>query len=502
MDILQLKKSYYLCALKILWVLTKTNILRKGLYFIISLLLITFSSCKKNQSEKDIVQSSFLDLDELRGRGKIVAVTDFNSTNYFVYKGRPMGFHYEMLKSFSDFAGVNLEIITENDINKSIAMLNSGEADILAVDLSETPERKDLIQFTDPVSRTRQVLVQRKPNRWSTMTPHEIDKHLLKSKTDLKGKTIYVQSGSSAVNCLKEMNDLTGNNMLVVEVPYEMEELMKLVARRNIDYVVCDENIAQVNSRYYPILDVGTPVSDISDLSWSVRKLNSEKLATALNTWISTFRNTDDYALLYAKYFKNSWSTYRVKNEYYTLNTGKVSPWDAFIKSFSDTINWDWRLLASLIYQESRFKPDVTSWAGAYGLMQVMPATGKSLGIDIKSSPENNIKAGVKNIKYLQDFFNSRIPDESERLKFILAAYNAGLGNVMDAMALAQKHGKDPHIWDDNVAYYLLKKTDPQYYKDPVVQFGYCRGYEPVNFVSEILQRYSEYKYIIPSDQD
>jgi membrane-bound lytic murein transglycosylase F len=134
--------------------------------------------------------------------------------------------------------------------------------------------------------------------------------------------------------------------------------------------------------------------------------------------------------------------------------------------------------------------------------MQVMPSTARKMGIDIQSSPENNIKAGVMYIRYLQEFFRERIPDEKERLKFIIAAYNAGEGNIIDAMKLAKKHGRDPLKWDDNVAYFLLRKTDPVYYNDPVVQFGYCRGNESVNFVSEILTRYSEYKYIIPLKKD
>jgi membrane-bound lytic murein transglycosylase F len=176
----------------------------------------------------------------------------------------------------------------------------------------------------------------------------------------------------------------------------------------------------------------------------------------------------------------------------------KLSPWDVEIKSFSDTLKWDWRLLASLIYQESHFDPTIKSWAGAYGLMQIMPTTGKNFGVDIMASPENNIKAGVLYIKYLQEFFNTRIPDENERLKFILAAYNAGAGNIVDAMKLAEKHGKNPVVWDDNVAYYLLKKMEPFYYNDPVVQNGYCRGDESVNFVASVLERYSEYRNIIP----
>jgi membrane-bound lytic murein transglycosylase F len=476
--------------------------LRRILFLIISLFFIALSSCKKEIAEKEILQTSFEDLGEIRQRGKIIAVTDFNSTNYFVYKGQPMGFHYELLKSFSDFSGINIEIITENDINRSIEMLNSGEADILAVDLSVDSIRQKLIRFTSPVSRTRQVLVQRKPNRWSSMTQGDIDKSLVRNKFSLSGKTVYVQSGSAAVSSLKALNEKNGNRITIIEVPFDADKLISLISQREIDYAVCDENIARVNAGYYPVIDAGTAISPEQDLGWGVRKQNSDGLAGSLNAWISTFANSNFYTFLYAKYFRNSWSAHIVKSDYYTLLTGKVSPFDIQIKSLSDTLRWDWRLLASLIYQESRFKPDVISGQGAYGLMQVMPATGRTFGIDVKTSPENNMMAGVMYIRYLQEFFSKRIPDENERIKFVLAAYNAGEGNIIDAMNLAEKHGRNPLLWDNNVAYFLLKKTEPKYYNDPVVKMGYCRGYESVNFVSEILERYGEYKYIIPQERE
>ena len=476
--------------------------MRKGYNLFIFLLLIQFASCSKGVSHKEFSQTSFLDLDDFRQRGKIVAVTDFNSTNYFIYKGTPMGFHYDLLKSFADYTGLNLEIVTENDINKSVEMLNSGDADLLAVDMTVGSLRERHLSNTTVTGRSRQVLIQRKPNRWSSMTAAEIDRVLVKSRSGLSGKTVYVQSGSSAVECLKQMNEQYGERITVIEVPFETEDLVSLVAKREIDYAVCDENIALVNSGYYPVIDARTLLTPGQELAWGVRKIKSEKLATLFNNWFASFRNTDTYSILYTKYFRNSWSNRMIKSDYYTLTTGKVSPWDGYIKSFSDTINWDWRLLTSLIYQESRFNPEVTSFAGAYGLMQVMPATGRTFGIDIKASPVNNIKAGVKYLRYLQDFFSDKIPDEKERIKFILAAYNAGEGNILDAMQLARKHGKNPLVWDNNVAYFLRKKTDPSYYNDPVVRFGYCRGDEPVNFVSEILQRYSEYKYIIPAGKD
>ncbi len=174
-----------------------------------------------------------------------------------------------------------------------------------------------------------------------------------------------------------------------------------------------------------------------------------------------------------------------------------MSQWDEIIKTCSDSIDWDWRLLASLICQESRFLPDVTSGAGAYGLMQIMPETGKSMGIDITLSPRNNILAGIKYLGRLNSMFSERVPDENERIRFILASYNAGPGHVLDAMKLAGKNGHDPLKWEDNVALWMLKKSEPRYYNDKDVKNGYFRGRESVAFVNEILNRYQHYTNII-----
>jgi membrane-bound lytic murein transglycosylase F len=438
----------------------------------------------------------------MRERGKLIAVTDFNSTNYFIYKGEPMGFHYELLKQLSEYLDLNLEIITENDINKAFEMLNSGKTDLLAFELAINTSRKKEIRFTEPISETRQVLVQRKPGRWRLMTIDEIEKNLIRNQLKLAGKTVYVQVGASSFECLKNLEDEIGDTISIIEVPFETEQLISMVARGDIDYAVCDENIAIVNTGYFPVIDVSTPVSFSQHLAWGIRKEKSDKLERALNAWITTFKKTNGYALLYAKYFRNDRSNTIFHSDYYSIGTGKVSPWDNLIKSFSDSLKWDWRLLASLIYQESRFDPSVKSWAGAVGLMQIMPETGKNFGIDILSSPENNMKAGVLYINYLQKFFSDKIPDSTERVKFVLAAYNAGAGNIVDAMKLAVKNGKNPLLWDENVAVWLLKKSEARYYNDPVVENGYCRGDESVNFVSQVLKRYEEYKNIIPPQKN
>ncbi|MCJ7446919.1 MAG: transporter substrate-binding domain-containing protein [Bacteroidales bacterium] len=465
---------------------------------LLTILASVLTACSDYHSSKKSNSVSF-DLDSIRKRDKLIAVTDYNSVNYFIYKGEPMGFNYELLKSFSDHIGIDLEIITENNLDRAFNLLNEGDADLLAIGLTVNASRKKDMLFTDPIAETRQVLVQRKPRYWRSLTYTEIEKSIIRNQLDLAKKSVYVRKGSSHVERLHSLAAEIGDSITIIEIPYESEQLIKLVVDREIDYAVCDENIARVNATYYPDIDVNTPISFNQNLAWGLRSYNSDKLLQELNKWIRTFRSTESYAILYAKYFKNSRSNIIVKSDYYTLNTGKVSPWDDMIKGYSDSISWDWRLLASLIYQESRFKPNVVSWAGAFGLMQIMPETGKYFGVDITSSPGNNIRAGTSYINWLHSIFDPKIPDEHERLKFILASYNAGPGHVLDAMKLAEKNGKDPQKWEDNVAIWMLKKSEPQYYNDEDVKNGYFRGTESVAFVDEILERFERYKNIIPA---
>ncbi|HOU31655.1 MAG TPA: lytic transglycosylase F, partial [Bacteroidales bacterium] len=323
--------------------------IKKALILVLVLLLI--GSCNFRTEVREKAPAVYVsDLDQLRARGKIIAVTDFNSTNYFIYRGTPMGFHYELLKSFSDYTGINIEVITSGDINKSVELLNSGDADIIAVDLSMNSERKEQISLTLPLNRSGQVLVQRKPNRWTSMSGEEIDKSLIRDLTSLTGKMIYVQAGSNSALLINRLNRSLGNKFTVIEVPFEAEKIITLVATRKIDYAVCEGNLAQVNARYYPVLDISTVVGEPEELAWGVRKEGSEKLIAALNEWIGTIKSNGLLSILKAKYYSNDNLTRIFKSDYYTLNTGKISPWDLQIKRYSETINWDWRLLASLIY--------------------------------------------------------------------------------------------------------------------------------------------------------
>ncbi|MFC2137303.1 transglycosylase SLT domain-containing protein [Bacteroidota bacterium] len=475
----------------------KLNIEKFIIAFFAIIYLLLFISCGgENQNDNDRIN----DFDEIINRGRLIAVTEYNSTDYFIYRGEPMGYQFELLQMLADDLNMKLEVIVTNNLDKSFRLLERGESDIIAINLTVNKPRTKKYNFTNSFVQTRQVLVQRKPSDYKELAITSIEDSLLRNQLDLAGKKIHVQKESAYVHRLNNLSEEIGRDITIIEMDeIEDEQLIKMVADGEIDYTVCDEHVAKVAQRFYDNIDIETPVSFPQNLAWAVRK-DANCLLDTINNWINTFKHTTEYALIYNKYFRNDKSSRIINSEYYANLSGKVSAYDEWIKEHSKTINWDWRLLASLIFQESRFKPNAVSWAGAYGLMQLMPRTGIHFGVDEKSSPDKQIEGGVKYIKWLDNRFSDQVKDESERIKFILAAYNAGYGHISDARRLAEKYGLDPNKWENNVDYFVLNKSNPKFYKDPDVYFGYCRGEETYKYVNSIIDRYEHYKNIISTE--
>ncbi|HEX2919840.1 MAG TPA: transglycosylase SLT domain-containing protein [Bacteroidales bacterium] len=469
----------------------KTVFLSVILVATLAALFLLFKTPESKQSEEYC-----FDLDSIRIRGKIIAVTDFNSADYFIYKGEPMGFTYEMLNQFAGFMDLDVEIITESDPEKMVDMLVGGKVDIIAAGMPVLDGDENII-FTEPFDKTRKVLVKRKRQVVKNTKTQED----LRDQLGLGKNAIYIQSGYLDYNSALNVASSLGDTITILDAPYDQETLIKYVAEGVIDYTICDENLAMVNSTYYPSIDINTQAGPEHQIAWAVRN-NSDSLLFHLNTWITSYKKTTGYALLYAKYFRNSRSGIIIQSDYYAINTGKISGYDELIRKYSSGTLWDWRLIASIICQESRFNPSVQSHMGAYGLMQIMPETAETMGIDITSSPDSNIIAGLKYLDFLNSIYDNKVPDEKERIKFILASYNAGPGHVLDAMKLAAKHGVDPALWENNVELWLLRKSERQHYTDSVVSFGYFKGVESVNFVTEVIDRYNHYKNVVPEITD
>lgn len=442
-----------------------------------------------------------LDLKEIRKRKVLKAITTYSSTNYFLYKGRPMGYEYELLQRLADHLDLNLEIIIAKDKNDAFQMLWNGDGDIIAIGLTINAENKEKAEFTIPHRTTRQVLVQKMPWNWHSLKLHQIEKLLVKDPYELADKPVYVKENSAHYHRLKNLEEEMGVDLSIVEIPGHITpyDIMNKVNSGEYDYAVLDENHAKINQADFPNLDISTALSLPIRTGWAVRKSSSE-LLEATNAWIKRVRNDVDYYVIYNKYFKNrSFFKRRIDSQFYSKAGGEISPYDTLIKKYSK--NYDWRLIASLMYQESQFKPDTSSWVGAVGLMQLMPSTAKAFGVKNALDPDQNISAGVAYVDYLMDFWKE-IPDSLQRVKFALASYNCGLAHVIDAQNLAEKYDHDPEVWDENVEIYIRKLSDPEFFTDPVVKYGYCRGEEPYLYVRQIFERYKHYQKFIPNKEE
>ncbi len=476
---------------------------------IIGMVLFASTACRQDipLAERQLIKASdvahhepvVFDLEHIKARGKLIALTLNSSSTYFVYRGHAMGYEYELLSRFAKSLGVALEIKLIPDVNAMFDQLNKGEGDVIACNLAINKDRLAHARFSRPYNFTRQVLVQRLPEGWERMSTRELNKHIVTSPIELIGKKVYVNRSSSFFSRLHSLENEIGGDIDIIRVPgyIDTEKLIQRVANGEIDYTVSDDNIAHLNATYYPNIDVSVQLSFPQQVGWAVRQ-NSLQLLDAINTWFDKNHGSSTHAYIYNKYFKASKDQLeRFTSEYSSLQGGRISDYDELLKEYSIIIDWDWRLLAAQMYQESKFREDARSWAGAFGLMQLMPATAAAYGVRPNSPPEEHIRAAILYLSWLDDYWKERIFDENERVNFILASYNAGLGHVRDAMNLAVSLGYDPHQWNGNVAECMLLKSQPQYYTADVVKHGYCRGKEPYNYVKSILAQYEHYKKVI-----
>jgi membrane-bound lytic murein transglycosylase F len=286
-----------------------------------------------------------------------------------------------------------------------------------------------------------------------------------------------------------------GGGIIIREIGKDtvtVEDLIGMVYSGEIKYTLCDYDVAQLNRTYYPRLNLALKVSHPQRSSWVVNGA-SPRLAEVLNEWFSRYKTRPRYKAIMKRYFEISKQS---GNELFpVLSNNQISPYDSLFKKYAKKIDWDWRLLASIAYQESKFDTLSSSWVGASGLMGLMPRTALAYGLEPEflSNPDGNIHASVKYIQALKKIF-SRCSDEEEKKKLILASYNAGHGHVFDAQALARKLGKDPYIWNDNVEECLKLKRFPEYYNDSVCKYGYFRATETVNYVKNVVGRWEYYK--------
>ncbi|MFV0266492.1 MAG: transporter substrate-binding domain-containing protein [Draconibacterium sp.] len=469
----------------------------KQLRYLFFILLLALTSCglfgdRKAGKERELKLKH--DLPQILDDGVLKVITSYSGTSYFLYKGQPMGYEYDLLKRFARHLGVELNIIVSNNLDTMFYQLGEGNVDLIAHGLTITNERKKKVTFSDYLYLTHQILVQRKPENYRKMKWSEVQASLVHDAIELIGDTVSVSANTSYFSRLANLSEEIGGEIHIDTLPGDLstDKIIEMVANGEIKYTVADNNIASINASYYPELDVRVPISFSQRMAWALRP-QSKELEKALNEWINEMKDGVEYYVIYNKYFKNERDFRRRENsDFYSLNNNRMSAYDELIQAGADTLGWDWRLMAAMVFQESKFNPGLESWAGAQGLMQLMPGTAERFGVKDRTDPVQSMDAATKILELLWDRFED-IPDSVQRIKFTMAAYNCGYGHVEDARNLAKLDKLDPNTWDKNVEESILKLSYPENYNKSVVKYGYVRGVEPYTYVKEVFARYENY---------
>ncbi len=448
------------------------------------LFLVTFlvaSGCNQRKPGYDFAE--IVQGDTLR------VITLNSSTSYFIYRDQPMGYHYDMIRDFCLHHGLVPHVEVAPNVSAMIQMLHNGEGDVIAYDLPVTNALKDSILYSGLKQVDHQVLVQRVKQTDSMVT----------DVTQLIGKQVTVLAGSHYHERIINLDKELGGGIIIEVVSNDttaVEDLIRRVSSGTIEYTMCDNYLAYLNQTYFRNLDVHLQLSFDQRSSWAVR-MDTPQLADSLDSWFQETSFEPVFLGLMKRYFEE---TKGYEHADWTplsslLAPGVISPYDIYFKQFGEQFRIDWRLLASVSYQESHFNPEGRSWVGATGLMGLMPATASSLGLaeDELTDPEGNIRVGTEYLRKLINIFGS-IESSEERLKMALAAYNGGIGHVFDARALTSKYGGDDSLWEGHVEKYIQLKHLEQYYTDPVSKNGYFRGDETVSYVRDVINRWNLYK--------
>lgn len=414
--------------------------------------------------------------------------TLYSPTGFFILKGDTMGYDYDRICDFARSNGIVLRFKVARSMPDLLKMLDKKMVDVLACEIPVTAEYKSRVLHCGAVNETHQVLVQHS----GTGLIHDV--------TELIGREVYVEKGSKYESRLRNLDNEVGGGINIHAVEGEEAlptELIQRVSRREIDFTIVDSDIAQMNLTYYDSINIQLRVGFEQRSSWAVSP-RDQWLADSINLWAAS-SNAREYSKQALKHYfemNRGPKPDSVKVDTLAITPpGAISPYDPIFKQYAQEMGWDWRLLAAIAYSESGFDPNATSWMGARGLMQVMPRTAQSFGAQENElgNPEVSIRVASKILRELDGIMRSKT-GPADRIKFVLAAYNAGSGHVTDAIALARKYELNPRVWSENVEQAMLWKMDPEYYNDSVCSNGYCRGTEPVDYVVKVLNCYERYK--------
>jgi membrane-bound lytic murein transglycosylase F len=425
------------------------------------------------------------DLDSIRARGSLRVITLNNPVHYFLYRGRQMGFDYEIAGLAAKKLGVRLELVVPTSRDLVFEWLLEGRGDVIAATLTATPERREFLAFSRPYLFVEELAVRR---------ARAVEK--VASVYDLRGRSIHAWRSSSHYQTLQGWIPEVGP-FTIEPIPEDMEyeEILDRVGSGEYPLAAVDSLVLEAELPHRNDVEVAFSLSAgrPQPIAFALRPGNP-KLQEFLDGFVSEIVGSLELNDARERYFRKSRGLDRAKARSLP-GGGRLSPYDEILKKHSKRYGLDWRLMAAQAYQESLFDPEAESWAGAKGLFQLLPSTGLELGFEDLGDPEAGIQAGVRYMHQILERLEPRVPLK-HRLRFALAAYNAGFGHLQDARRLAAEQGLDPDKWFGHTEKAMLLLSQPRYYQR--ARYGYVRGSETVRYVSEIQNRYDHYVTLVP----
>ncbi len=451
-------------------------------YWIIAVVLMLSSACDRHEANAD--QAPSRSLEEIRESGTLVVVTRNAPTTWYIGRdGESTGPEHDLVESFAESIGVEVEYKLRNTVAAALDAIQDGEGDLAAAGLTRTEDRRDRFRFGPAYQPVTQQVVCRRDN----VQPESVE--------DLIGLDIEVIADSSYVERLKTLKadghpDLEWRTNAEVDT----EQLLRRVWEREIDCTVADSTIVDINRRYYPELIAPFNLSTEQQLGWVMPQARDD-LAGAVEDWLAGFRESGQLEDLRERYYGFFALFDYVDTAVYIRRIQERFPqYDAYFREAAEEFDLPYMLLAAQGYQESHWNAAARSPTGVRGIMMLTLNTAREMGVQDRLDARQSIFGGARYLARMKQRFVDEVT-EPDRTWLALAAYNVGRAHMHDAQVLARKQGLDPHRWGD-IKKVLPLLSDPEYYND--LKYGYARGTEPVRYV----RRIREYQHIRANQVD
>jgi membrane-bound lytic murein transglycosylase F len=419
-------------------------------------------------------------------------ITTYDVNNYFLRHGFEAGFEYELLNQFAEKHGLHLEVVFAGEGERPDDLLNYGVGDVIAANYTVTDQRRRYVNFSSPYRLSNKILV---------YSEHLDSKP--ESLKDFSGSGIPITLSGDHMDLQNIERLQTGRydlNFNVLSDKEDTKSILTKISEGRILATAMDEDVFRVGSKYIQGLHEGPVIALNDTIAWAVRK-NSAGLQKEMNRFLEDhFRLSENNRqplrsaflnqLRYRYHNKSPYVEDYYKPEKYYSSIGLTSSYEGLVRSVADSLDMDWMLLASMIVQESGFNNEAKSFAGAVGLMQILPRFSVNAYEDLYD-PLTNVQEGALILQSHLEHY--AYLDSVNQLSFALASYNVGTGHLIDARRLAMEQNRDPNKWE-NVEDGLLKLMDPRYFEQ--ARHGYCRGIETVQYVKEIRNRYKTYQRV------